>query len=181
MKTPPRPLIIVLFTLLTLAGCGYHNPYVTNLGQEQPVALIYLTTWDNRTNELGLEGLILQKTADWLQQSRHLRLAIDKEQADYLLSGKIMSVNYPATAFSVTDVATTLQAEVKVSYRLTEQATGKLTWDAGEVGRGTSYPAGNDAVRSQSNKKNALAIIANELAEQIYIMLTATLTSDSEQ
>ena len=169
----------MFFTLLMLQGCGYHNPYLKNVAQGKSAAVVYMTVWDNQTNELGLEGLIFQKTADWLQQSRHLRITSNKDQADYILSGKILSVNYPATAFSFTDVATTLQASIKVSYRLTDRATGLTVRDADKTIRQTSYPAGTDAVRSQSNKKTALTTIADELAEQIYLRITTTLINDS--
>lgn len=181
MKTTAKSLILVLWLSLVLPGCGYHNPYLRNVAADTPVAIVYMTVWDNRTNELGLESLIFRNTADWLQQSRHLRITGNKDQAAYLLDGKILLVDYPATAFAVTDVATTLQASVKVSYRLTDRATGRTIWDAGETTRTAGYAAGPDAVRSQSNKKIALTTIASELAEQIYLRITATLTDDTGQ
>ncbi len=177
MKTTGKSLITALFALLVLQGCGYHNPYVKNINSDKPATLIHMTVWTNQTNELGLESLIFQQTADWLQQSRHLRITRDKDQADYLLTGSILAVDYPATAFSVTDVATTLKAKVKTSYRLTDRATGNTIWQVNDTLRQTDYSAGADAVRSQTSKKGALATIANELGEQIYLRITATLTS----
>ncbi|MCK4839460.1 MAG: hypothetical protein KAS94_11710 [Desulfobulbaceae bacterium] len=179
MKAAAKSLILVLFALLVICGCGYHNPYAKNVGQDKPAAVIYMTVWTNQTNELGLESLIFQKTADWLQQSRHLRITRDKDQADYLLTGLILSVDYPATAFSVTDVATTLKAKVKTSYRLSDRATGKTIWHINDTLRQTDYGAGSDAVRSQTSKRSALTTIADELAEQIYLRITATITSGS--
>jgi hypothetical protein len=177
MKTAAKSLIPALFALLAIQGCGYHNPYLKNVGQDKAAAVVYMTVWTNQTNELGFESLIFQESADWLQQSRHLRLTRDKDQADYLLTGTILSVDYPATAFSVSDVATTLQARVKTTYKLTDRATGKTIWQVSETLRQTDYVAGTDAVRSQSNKRGALATIAEELGEQIYLRITATLTS----
>ncbi len=179
MKTAAKSLILALFALLILQGCGYHTPYLKNVDQEKPAAIVYMTVWTNQTNELGLESLIFQKTADWLQQSRHLRITRDKAQADYLLTGTILSVDYPATAFSITDVATTLQARVKTTYKLTDRTTSKTIWQVSETPRQTDYAAGADAVRSQSNKRTALTTIADELGEQIYLRITATLTSGS--
>lgn len=180
MKAAGKSLItvfLVFLALLTLQGCGYRNPYLKNIGPDTPAASVYMTVWTNRTNELGLESLIFRKTADWLQQSRHLRIVADEEQADYLLTGIVLSVDYPATAFSVTDVANRLKARVKTSYQLSDRTTGKKIWQVTETLRETDYAAGNDAVRSQSNKRSALATIANELGEQIYLRITATLTS----
>jgi hypothetical protein len=177
VKTAAHRLISVFFTLLVLQGCGYHNPYAKNLEQDKSVTVVYMTVWTNRTNELGLESLIFQKTADWLQQSPFLRITRDREQADYLLTGTILSVDYPAAAFSVFDVATTLKAKVKSTYQLTDRITGKKIWQVSDTLRSADYAAGSDTVRSQSNKRAALTIIADELAEQIYLRTTTTLTS----
>lgn len=178
MKNAAKSLTLIIFTLFVMQGCGYHNPYLQKVNLGKPV-IVYMTVWDNRTNELGLESLIFQKTADWLQQSRHLQLTRDKNQADYLLTGTILSVDYPATAFSVTDVATTLRAKVKTTYQLTDRASGKKIWQVSETLRQTDYAAGSDAVRSQSNKRGALTTIANELGEQVYLRITTTLISRS--
>jgi len=70
-----------------------------------------------------------------------------------------------------------LKAKVKTSYRLTDRATGKTIWQVNDTLRQTDYGAGADAVRSQTSKRGALATIANELGEQIYLRITATLTS----
>jgi hypothetical protein len=169
-------IVLAFFAPLVLQGCGYHNPYLANIEPEQAPAVIYLTVWTNQTNELDLEGLIFRETADWLEQSRHLRLTKDREKADYLLTGAILAVDYPAVAYSVTDVATTLRASVTTSYELTDRATGATIWRVTETVRETNYRAGANAVRSRSNKRTALATIAEELGEQIYLRLTTTLT-----
>ena len=178
MKKTAASLILTFIILLPLQGCGYHNPYRQKIEVGEPAAVVYMKVWDNRTNELGLDNLIYRKTADWLQQSRHLRITRDSGQADYILTGTILSVNYPATAYSATDVASTLKAEVRASYQLTGRAAGKTVWRVEETLRQADYPAGNDAVRSQSNKKEALETIADELGEQIYLRITATLTGN---
>ncbi|MFN2366589.1 MAG: LPS assembly lipoprotein LptE [Desulfurivibrionaceae bacterium] len=177
MKKTAASLILTFIILLPLQGCGYHNPYRQKIEGGEPAAVVYMKVWDNRTNELGLDILIYRKTADWLQQSRHLRITRDSGEADYILSGTILSVNYPATAYSATDVAFTLKAEVRASYQLTERA-GKTVWRVEETLRQADYPAGHDAVRGQSNKKEALETIADELGEQIYLRITATLTGN---
>ena len=164
----------VLVVLLLLAGCGYHHP--ASRPAEVGAISIHAATWENRTNEIALEGFLLQKTADWLQQSRLFRLEVDPNRADYLLSGTIMSVNNPATAYNSGDRATTLKAWMKVSYHLTARATGKPLWEVNDTVRERSFLAGEDAVRNRSNKEEALAVIADELAEQIYLKLLTSLS-----
>jgi hypothetical protein len=179
VKTWPVSLIWFFSALLILQGCGYHNPYSGTKDQEQADVAVYLSVWDNRTNEMGLENLIFQKTADWLQQINSLRTTTDTDQADYLLSGTVLGVDYPASAFSTTSTATTLNAKIRVEYKLTYRANGKLIWQTTETVRGSGYPVGADALRSQSNKNTALETIADEIGENIYLKLTDTLTITS--
>lgn len=162
-----RHLPILAFLLLM--ACGYQHPAVRPV--ESGTIAINVTTWENRSNEIYLEGVLLQKTADWLQQSRLFRMEPDPGQAEYLLSGTIEAVNFPATAFNSSDRATTLKAWAKVSYRLREQATGKTLWEIKDTVRERNFLAGADAVHNRSNKEEALAVIADELAEQIYLKL----------
>lgn len=173
-----RPLILILVTLL-LTGCGYHHPASRRAGGE--TITIHAGTWENRTNEIALEGLLLHKTADWFQQSRFLRLEREPGRADYLLSGTIETVNNPATAFSSSDRATTLKAWVKVTYRLIDQTEGKTLWEINDAIRERIYQAGDDAVRTRSSKEEALAIIAEELAEQIYLKVVNTLSQQPQK
>ncbi|NTV15562.1 MAG: hypothetical protein HGA96_16820 [Desulfobulbaceae bacterium] len=167
--------LLTLIGLLLLAGCGYHHPAA------RPVAAgaitIYAASWENRTNEIALEGLLLQKSADWLQQAGQFRLERDPARADYILSGTILMANNPATAFNRSDRATTLKAWVKVSYRLTEAASGKTLWEITDATRERNFPAGADSVWNRSNREEALAVIADELAERIYLKVVSTLSS----
>lgn len=166
--------LLTIIGLLLLAGCGYHHP-ASRPAQVGAIA-IHATTWENRTNEIALEGLLLQKTADWIQQSRLFRLEIDPARADYIFSGTIMAVNNPATAFNSGDRATSLKAWVKVSYRLIEQSTGKTLWEINDTTRSRNFLTGDDAVRNRSNQEEALAIVADELTEQIYLKLLSSLS-----
>jgi len=181
-------LCLIAALLLFIQGCGYHSPYARPGKEQLPTADVYLSVWANKTNELGLENQIYQKIVDWIQQSRHLKITTDKERADYLLEGTVESVNYPATAFSTTDVAATLKASVRTSYHLLKHSTGSKVWEVkGEI-REQSYDAGTDvlisqtgteAVRSQSNKKAALTVIADEIAELVYLKITDTLIAEN--
>lgn len=180
MKRVILNLSLALALLLAIQGCGYHSPYARPGSGDIPTAHIYLTVWANKTNELGFENLIYQKAADWIQQSRHLQITTDKERADYLLAGTVESVDYPATAFSTTDVAKTLKASIRASYHLTNRASGRKIWEVRNVVRELSYAAGTNALRSQSNKKAALTVVAEEIAELIYLKITDTLIAESK-
>jgi hypothetical protein len=185
-------MIGLLLSLLILPGCGYHNPYTWNLDQSQSTRTIYLSVWENRTNEMGLDNLLFQKTADRLRQMRTIRITADAGQADYILSGTVLGVDYPATSFDTTNTATTLTAIIKVDYRMVERVSDKTVWQQTETIRGNSYPVlaiptdpeySTAALRSQSNKMAVMETIADEIGEHIYLRVTDTLitTGGSKQ
>jgi outer membrane lipopolysaccharide assembly protein LptE/RlpB len=165
---------LLILMVLALTGCGYHHPAFRQ--NKTGDLAIFAGAWANRTNEMALEGMLMQKMADWLQQSSKLRLESDPDQADYLLSGTIEAVNYPATAFDSSDRATTQRAWVKVTYSLRDHATGQLLWEINDVARERNFQTGKDALLQRSNKEEALAFIADELAEMIYLNLLTSLT-----
>ncbi len=175
-----RQFILVFATIILLSSCGYHHP-ASQVPAGTSAFTIHAGTWENRTNEIALEALLLQETANWLQQSRSFRLERDPARADYLLAGTIEAINNPATAFNNSDRATTLNAWVKVSYRLIDRATGKTLWEVRDTVRERSYPAGDNAVRNRSNKEDALAGIAAELAEQIYLRVISPPSEQTTQ
>ncbi len=177
-----NPLCRLLFLLLALAaavaGCGYHSPYSSKPDTGSGTTVIYLNVWENRTNELGFEGAILHSIANWLQESKHVSLTTDRDKADLLLSGSIDFIDYPATAFSGSDRATTLKARVKTSYQLIRNKTGEKVRQTQNNIREATYNVGTDAVRTQGYKKTALEEIANAIGEQIYLEIFYTLTGD---
>jgi len=167
---------IYFFSILILVqSCGYHNPYTLAHPEVTDEVIIYMSAWTNRTNELGLEAMIFQKTADWLEEIPYLQLTAAPEKADYQLSGRVESVSYPATAFSTSDRATTLSARVKTTFKLTD-ASGKTVWQVENMTREATYPTGDSGVISQSNKKAALQKIGDEIGEQVYLRIMQTLT-----
>ena len=132
--------------------------------------------WQNGTNELGFNGKILQSITDWLQESKHITLTGSKDDADLILSGSIDSIDYPATAFSSTDRATTLKAKVNTSYVLLWAKTGETLSQTQNTVREASYSIGYDAVRTQSNRRAALSEVASRIGEQIYLEVFYAIT-----
>ena len=161
---------------LLLAGCGYHSPYKDRVIAENKKTSLYLSVWKNNTNELGLEGQILQSIADWLQESKHIALTTREDEADLVLSGSIDSIYLQATAFSGSDRATSIKARLNTSYQLVRRQSGERVKQTQNTLREATYSVNSDAVSTQSRKRNALAGIANAVGEQIYLEVFYELT-----
>ncbi|MBU0481922.1 MAG: hypothetical protein KKG47_12555 [Proteobacteria bacterium] len=171
-----RRTVLPALLLLLLTGCGYQSPYGKSNADSSENATVYVSVWKNNTNELGFDGAILQRIGDWLQESKHITLTAYRDDADYILSGSIDSIDLPATAFSGNDRATTLKARVTTSYQLVRRKTGEKVKTSQNAVREASYSVASDSVRTRSNKEVALATIANAIGEQIYLEVFYTLT-----
>lgn len=171
---------LLVFTTLTFAACGYHNPYTAVKKELDREVKINTLMWKNRSNELGLEARIHLAISDWLQESKHIVLASGNKDAEFTLSGEILQVNYPGNSFDTFDRATTLKAQVSVQYSFVNNKTGVTVWSESLTREG-SYSVGSDAVRTQSNKQVALNTIADDLAEQIYMRVFYSLSREMKR
>lgn len=165
-----RFLLITLFTLV-LSGCGYHNPYLT---QGLTPITISRSMWNNHTTELGLPNTLFQAQSDWLRKSPLITITEDKNEAEYQLSGTIDRVSYPEISFGTFREGTEGRAELTVSFTLTETKSGKVVWERSSTTRQQSFFMSQDPIRLQDNRTAALAEIADDFAEEIYLHLITT-------
>ncbi|MFC1524669.1 LPS assembly lipoprotein LptE [Thermodesulfobacteriota bacterium] len=165
-----------LVVCLLLHGCGYRNPYLSSDDDRGDPVRLHLMYWKNQTNELGLESLIHQKLTTWVIQSKQIKLVASPEEAEMLLQGTILAIEYPGNTFDDIDKARTLKAIMEFSYVL-KDAESKKTLLSKRARRETAYAVGKDALFSQSNKKLALQKVADDLSEDIYLRLFYYLTA----
>jgi hypothetical protein len=55
----------LVLTTFAITGCGYRNPYVDSQDTDSPWKTLHITTWENRTNELGLESIYFRLFNAW--------------------------------------------------------------------------------------------------------------------
>lgn len=177
-----RPALFCLALVLTcawlLSACGYRalpRPEVGNGGAGK--FRLYTPQWTNRSNELGLESTLNDALYNWFTESGHFVIVKQLTEADYVLSGEIISTEHPGSSYGAFDQATGIKAVLKVSYWLTAAQTGALLFkEPLYVGEGT-YLVGPDAARTLSLRKQALSLMADEIGEEVYIRLLTKLTA----
>lgn len=166
-------LVLTVFSLFSiLSGCGYR--FLSGPAGEKTsdnALLIYSPLWENRTNELGLESTIHSSIFDWISESGHFAPSADQGSADYILLGKILSVEHPGSSYGTFDQATGLKAVVRVSFMLKNGRSDEVIWQQSRFQREESYLVQKNAVRTLGRRKEALKIIADEIAEEIYVRL----------
>lgn len=161
--------IAILCLWATFSGsCGYYNPNMLPQDEQGPPINLYVPIWANNTNELGLESDVHNAISDWLIQSKRITLTNQKD-AEYILNGTILSVNYPGLSYNTTDQATALKVVLTVRYAVKEKLSDKIIWERSGHVLEETYSIGSSASQTDTNKKAALDTLTDDLAEQIYI------------
>jgi hypothetical protein len=164
-----RKQILILVVLALCASCGYYNPYVVS-SNAKPITL-HRSMWANQTNELGLETTFYHALSDWLRKSKLITLTEKEAEAEYVLTGKIVSIYYPELSYTTNNVANELRANLTVTFSLKDQASGKTIWEKTNYTRTETLAAVADTNQLRAYKKVALAQIADDIAEEIYLHL----------
>ena len=183
-----RKSVILTALLLSLAvalcSCGYSNPYARLEdpagGPAEPVS-IFVDMWKNKTSELGLQSEMTQSLTRWLKKSRHFTMAASPDQADYTLRGVIESAHYPGLSYGTFDRAVELRAELTFSFELKKNSTGQIILNREAAPWHANFRQGRDAATTEMNKRRALVLITDDIAESIYINLFHTFSTAGSQ
>ena len=168
---PPAPVVIfiLLLPLFACSACGYSNPYARKDLQEIPAKTLLLTTWQNRTNELGLESTYFRLFNAWFKQSGRIAVVFAEKEADLKLTGEISAIDLPGLFYDSLDEALEIKIKLTVRFTLRDNRNNAILWQERQLIFYEPFiidPAGE---RTQYNKQQALLRIGDELAELIYM------------
>ena len=155
-----------MFLFFLPVSCGYHNPYIYN----GPETSVYVTNWKNRTNELRLDSMIYQSLVKWYQKSDHIRIKKEKEGADLILAGEILSIEIPSLSYGLNNITTEVKVRLKVRYILKSLKTGKVLLEVPERTFSEPYLVNTtSSLITKDNEYKALGKIIDDLSEKIYL------------
>jgi hypothetical protein len=155
-------LLVVIFLL---ASCGYRNPYVYS----GPDRDLYITTWQNRTNELLLDAKIYQSLVRWYQKSGSIRVTKQKAGAQLILAGEIVSIDLPSLTYGDANNATEVKVLLTVRYILKDLQSDKVLMEVGNEIWTEEYKVGASSSENSDNEKEAIKTIIDDLSQKIYI------------
>lgn len=162
MKTAIRCTLFL--TLLLLAACGYRNPFVYN-GPDQT---IYITDWQNRTNELGINTRLYQSLVRWFQKSGSLHISAERQGADLILAGEIKSIYFPSRSYGSNNVAVDGRMHLTVRYILKDLQSGAVLLEVPSQTFSQSYLISTDSAVTSDNEDTALNAALEELSQKVY-------------
>jgi hypothetical protein len=155
---------ILLFALPLLISCGYHNPYVFN----GPAKNLYIATWKNRTSTLQLSTQIYQSLLGWYQRTPGIRIVTNKEEADLILGGEIVSIDIPSLSYGANNITREVKLYLQLRYALKDLKTGNILFQVPSELRTEEYVVTNDNTADSASESIALATIIDELSQDIF-------------
>lgn len=156
-------LLSFLSFLLLLGGCaGYYFPNV----YDGPEVSIYMPTWGNRTDKLGIDSKIYNSLSSWFLKSDKISLTKEKEGADMILAGEIISIHLPSIGWSGAARTTDVKVELILRYVLKDIKSGKILWEEPNQIWTEDY---NTVVQQASSEDEAVEHILDDVSEKIYL------------
>ena len=159
-----RRIFTLIAVMAMVAACGYHNPNIYN----GPSKSIYLTEWKNRTSELGLDSQIYRSLTRWFQKTGAITTVRNKEGADLILAGEIISLELPSLAYGADSVTTQVKVILRVRYILKDIASKKIVLEAPNEIWTEEYLVSKNISANLDNEKKALDTIIEDLSKRIY-------------
>ena len=147
-----------------LGSCGYHNPYVYS----GPERSIYVATWKNRSSVLDLDSRIYQSLIEWFQKSGSIKITKNKEGADLILAGEIITYDVPTLAYATGGAASNVKLRLQVRYILKDLKTGKVLIERPSEDWMEDYRVTSSSTQTKENEDAALDVIIDELSQKIY-------------
>ena len=163
-----RDFIAVLFLiqLFLLTSCGYHRQE-TNIQLPDWIQKIYVAPWKNNSTELKLGQWITQELREEFLRDSGLQLS-DKDEADVILSGKVVSAFTTGLSYVRYDVAVERRISVEVEVRLVDAKSGKEIWKSPPIFREEGFYVGKSVTQTEDLKNEALKKISRDIAQIIH-------------
>lgn len=155
------PLVIIA---CIVAACGYKNPNIYS----GPHKTIYITEWKNRTSELSLDSKLYRSLTKWFQKSGSISTIRQKEGADLILAGEIVSLDLPSLAYGANNLTSEVKVRLRVRYIVKEIATNKILFSIDDQTWAESYLVSSNSSANMDNEKRSLEKIIEDMSQKIY-------------
>jgi len=157
-------LIPMMLLACIITACGYSNPNIYS----GPSKTIYITEWKNRTSELGLDSKMYRSLTRWFQYSGSISVIRQKEGADLILGGEIVSIELPSLAYGTSNATAEVKVILKVRYILKEISTNKIVLEVPNETWTEKYLVSASSGVTSKNESEALDTILKDLSQKIY-------------
>jgi outer membrane lipopolysaccharide assembly protein LptE/RlpB len=150
-------------------GCGYRLAGRGELpGNVHTIAVRML---ENRSSETGVESLMTNALINELNRRRR-GAVVAADRADAVLSGTIESLTWDTVAHSSVQTAAERKVYATISLTLTDRS-GHVLWKRSGLSGSQAYMVvGDNKTATEMNRRQAVAVLAEQVAENVYRRLT---------
>jgi outer membrane lipopolysaccharide assembly protein LptE/RlpB len=163
-----RPdLLLALFPILLLGGCGYHVSGTTDVLPKN-VKTIAIPAFANITTRYKLSDLMSAAlTREFISRTRY-RVVADPAEADAVLSGSVINfIAYPTIFDPATSRAAGVQAIVMLQVTLRDRASSKVLFSRPHMEIRQNYEISVDAKTYFDESSAAMERLSRDLARTI--------------
>lgn len=173
MHIPPKSISgtsvwLILICLAALTACGYHFSGGGELPED--IQKISIGIFENKSGETGIETLLTNDLVNQFTRFDNVRI-VGSGEAEAVLSGIIKASRIRTIAHT----SPNQPAERRITLYLDVELTspdGRQVWSANDITASDAYEVASEKHRTEQNKKSAIAILSERVAERIYYRLT---------
>jgi hypothetical protein len=132
--------------------------------------MLSISVFQNRSGETGVETLLANDLVNQFTRFDRVRV-VEKNQAEAVLAGTIRSSRIRTVSHESPSRPSERRITLELDIAL-KSTDGDTIWAARGISASDSYEVASGPLRTEQNKKTALASLSKRLAERIYYRLT---------
>ncbi len=159
--------IIYVLLLFSCLGCGYHfSPGGENIDAD--IRKVFIGEFFNRTSEVNVENYVRNAFFSRFRSDARFTPVADVDEADAVLTGKILSITTAHLAYSSGDMAKEDRVSMTLEVVFKRTGNGEVIWiNKGLSGREAYIVEVNTAITATS-KRNAIRKLSVDMADKAY-------------
>ncbi|MEE9912904.1 MAG: hypothetical protein K4571_14415 [Deltaproteobacteria bacterium] len=173
LNASPRMKWGVLALLISvLLGCGYaFAPQGEHI--DPGIKKIYVQPFDNKTAQAEIENFMRTAFIDQILQNSRFKTVAEVEQADAIISGKVLNLNTVALSYRKSILAAEERMSITLEVSFRDKDSGKTIWSSRNVTSTVDYELQDDINLLPATRKRALAKLSRDTAEKAFSMMMA--------
>ncbi len=132
---------------------------------------LYVETFQNRTNQDGLEVLVANAVVFEFTKRSEAIIAADPATADLRMRGVIRSLDSQTISSRRKDAAGERRVTLNLDVQLV-RADGQVVWEAKGLSDNDAYPVTDDKFENDQRERRTAVLVATRIAERIFNRFT---------
>ncbi|MBN1253677.1 MAG: hypothetical protein JXA50_00170 [Deltaproteobacteria bacterium] len=162
-------LIVITILISTPLGCGYK---LMGRGGEFPdeITSLAIGPLENKTKEANLSAIFVSALRREFIYRHEVKI-VSEQKAEATLQGTITSITVRSLAYDEEARVSEYRATVTLDLLLVHRENNEIIWQGNDITGSEEYFASSDVMVEEGRKNAAIRVIADDLAETIYIKI----------